>query len=92
MSNEINNITSITAEEILAMKEKLEEGEIELMIDLEGDDIADPNHDDASYESSYAQVVGAVRETPECIVIHFEGMSSVGFPTNHVLTVGNFSE
>lgn len=83
---------TITPEAILAMKEKLEDGDIELMLDLEGDTFADPDGDDVAYESLYAQVVGVEQETPECIVVHFEGSPSVGFPVNHVLTVGEFSE
>lgn len=93
MSNEIKTINiTITPEAILAVKEKLENGDIELMLDLEGDTFADPDSDNVAYGECYAQVVGVEQETPECIVVHFEGSPSVGFPVNHVLTVGVFFE
>lgn len=76
----------ISVEEILALGAKLESGEVELMVDLAGDVFADPKNDPV-FECLSAEVVGVTKETPECIVVHFEGMPSVGFPIYHELKV-----
>lgn len=56
------------------------------MIDLEGDHYADPTHNPA-YECELCLVAGAEVETPECVRIDFEGLSSIGFPPDHLLSV-----
>lgn len=79
----------ITVEAVLALKDKLETGHAELSVDLEGDKYADPDNSNRAYEDLFAEVIGATKETSECIVLHFEGMPSVGFPIYHQLKVGS---
>lgn len=81
--------TNISVEAIFALREKIENGEAELMVDLAGDKYADPDGDNPVFEDLYAEVIGVTKETPECIVVHFEGMPSVGFPVYHQLKVGS---
>lgn len=57
------------------------------LIDLHGDQYADPEADphlDLAYE--YARVEEIERETPNCIVLH-TSLTSVGFPPDHEVRV-----
>jgi hypothetical protein len=54
------------------------------MVDLEGDQFADPNNSNQFLEYEYTTVESMVEETSECTVIYFEGMT-VGFPPNHIV-------
>lgn len=55
------------------------------MVDLEGDEYADPNNDDMfTYEFETVERVEV--ETPECVCVYF-GFDAVGFPTDHNLFV-----
>ena len=56
-------------------------------VDLEGDPIADPNHDNVAFEFEWQEVASIERETSDCIVIGLEGLGVFGFPPNHPIKV-----
>ncbi|UTC29612.1 hypothetical protein BAMBUS_05540 [Brevundimonas phage vB_BpoS-Bambus] len=58
-------------------------------LDLQHDDIADPNWDDPSLEHSWFTVVRLEQETPDCIRLDGE-TQSFGFPPDHVVKVQDF--
>lgn len=55
------------------------------MIDLAGDQYADPEGDNIAYDCEYAVVCEITRETSSCTVIHCEGGPSIGFPPEHMI-------
>jgi len=57
------------------------------LIDLEHDRFANPDGLHVQFESELAQVIFVEMETPECLVIGFEGFDIVGFPRYHLLNV-----
>lgn len=57
------------------------------MVDLEGDQYADPNSDNPLYPYEYVKVIGNERETEECFRLDFSDGASVGFPINYQLKV-----
>ena len=64
--------------------EELKEGDL---VDLEGDQYADPSHDDGcAFPYEYAMVLGVDEETPECTRVDFDS-TSVGFPHGYRLPV-----
>ncbi len=52
------------------------------LIDLAGDNYADPDNGDAEFEFEYVVVSHVERETPDCVLVSFENGRSFGFPTN----------
>lgn len=56
------------------------------LVDLEGDEFADPLLDHRRYYWELIEVMDVERESPDCVRIDFDG-ESVGFPTNHLLKV-----
>lgn len=57
------------------------------LVDLEGDEYADPGNDQPYLQDQYVEVIEVEQETPECVLIAFEGYGLVGFPTLHKLNV-----
>ncbi len=57
------------------------------LVDLEGDEYADPDYDKTWMLYLFAEVTDVEQETPECVAIGFEGFDLVGFPTDHELRV-----
>lgn len=45
------------------------------------------NHPSAGFE--YAEVESVIRETPDCVVVSYVGIDSVGYPTGTVLETEN---
>lgn len=72
-----------TTDTMLMPVEKLVQG---VMVDLAGDEYADPTDDDPSFEDQYAVVVSVEQEAPECTAVEFEG-TWVGFPHGHQVRV-----
>ena len=64
-----------------ALVENLKPGD---RIDLHSDKYADDG-EDPSVLFEYAVVDSVVEETPNCILVHFEQHTSVGFPKGHVV-------
>jgi hypothetical protein len=62
----------------------LEDGDL---VDLEGDEYADPNRDHIEFECEYQVVCFHELETKDCVAIGFEGFDIVGFPPCHMLEV-----
>ena len=61
--------------------EKLKPGD---RIDLHSDKYADDG-EDSMVLFEYAVVDSVIEETPNCILVHFEQHTSVGFPKGHVV-------
>lgn len=57
------------------------------LVDLEGDQYADPGNDNTHLQSELVEVACVEQETPRCVAIGFEGFDVVGFPTHHLLRV-----
>jgi hypothetical protein len=74
-SDMLDNVSSVKVRDI-------KPGDI---IDLAGDQYADPNHDNVTYEYEYAVVGGVIHETPDCIVLCIEGVDHIGFPPDHLV-------
>lgn len=53
------------------------------LLDLHGDQYADPEADNTLLKSELAQVVEVNHETPRCISLGIEGFDLVGFPPHH---------
>jgi hypothetical protein len=63
------------------------------LIDLEGDQFADPDCNHPALASEYAQVIEVEEEDGgRCIAISFEGFDIVGFPRNHLLNIVGYSD
>lgn len=58
-----------------------------MLVDLEGDKYADPNHDNRFFQDELQYVAFSRVETPLCVVIGFEGWDWCGFPPDHRLNV-----
>ena len=58
-----------------------------MMVDLESDPYADPDESIVSYQFCYAIVEAVEQETSTCVVVHFDGSWSIGFPSDHPLNV-----
>ncbi len=67
----------------LVAVEDLVEG---MLVDLEGDPYADPNHDEVSYPFELAQVLEVIEELPDCTSVVFDA-SWVGFPHGYQVKV-----
>lgn len=63
--------------------EDLKQGDL---VDLEGDVYADPENNNPMF-TEYLEVENVEIETPECVLVYFEGFDAVGFPTGHTVTV-----
>lgn len=61
--------------------------DLDSLVDLEGDEYADPTGEDPDWQFEYAQVIAWERESPGCIRIDFTNGQSVGFPPSHMLKV-----
>lgn len=73
------------AEEYIAVRaDEIKDGDL---VDLEGDDYADPKRDHPAFDSELYEVGHIERETPECVAIGFEGFDVIGFPVGHLLAV-----
>jgi hypothetical protein len=70
---------------IIRTVEQIEEG---MCVDLESCPYL---HDHPTAQFEYALVVEAYLETPECIVISYEGIDSVGYPVGTQLLVQSAS-
>ncbi|HTE40289.1 MAG TPA: hypothetical protein VK629_05650 [Steroidobacteraceae bacterium] len=57
------------------------------MLDLEGDQFADPKKDKPFFECELGTVESVERETPDCVAIMIEGVDMFGFPPEHLLCV-----
>lgn len=57
------------------------------LIDLEGDQYADPKRSHPVFQSEYATVESVERETPDCIAVWIEGVDCFGFPPDHLVSV-----
>lgn len=62
----------------------LKEGD---MVDLEGDQYADPSRDNQLYPFMLNTVTLVEQETADCVAVYFEGGPVVGFPIDHLLPV-----
>lgn len=61
-------------------------------LDLEGDKYADPENDlDGLFVYEFATVMSVIRETPGCVLIHFENAGDFGFPPDHEVRVSEES-
>lgn len=56
-------------------------------VDLEGDVYADPERNNPAFESEFETVMVLERETPDCLVVHFESGFACGFPLNHMVRI-----
>lgn len=68
------------------MKRKISELEVGDLVDLEGDQFADPKHDNFLFECEYQVVAEIETETPDCTVVYFDG-GAFGFPPQHIVEV-----
>lgn len=57
------------------------------LVDLEGDQYADPDNDNPSYPYLLHTVSYIEQETDNCVAVTFEGGPTVGFPIDHQLRV-----
>lgn len=64
--------------------EELQEGDL---VDLEGDQYADPKRAHIAFEFELQEVASIERETPDCIAVAFEAFDIVGFPPGHRVKV-----
>jgi hypothetical protein len=77
-----NVMVKIEPNELKAVSvEKLKPGD---RLDLHSDKYADDG-EDSTVLFEYAVVDSVIEETPECILVHFEQHTSVGFPKGHVV-------
>ncbi len=70
--------------EYVAVK-NLKEG---MIVDLEGDEFADPCNNNVLLQHLYQEVHDVVRETPNCLLVYFD-FDAVGFPPDHEVFVRN---
>lgn len=59
-------------------------------VDLEDDVYANKDNNESwrcYYQDQLAVVDEVIRETPECVLVHFQVSPSIGFPANHPLRV-----
>lgn len=56
------------------------------LVDLEGDQFADPEKDHPLYQYEFQEVMDVDVETSECVCIYFTGVTC-GFPHNHELEI-----
>lgn len=57
-----------------------------MMVDLEGDQYADPKHDHPEYEYEYCVVDQITQESPGVILVEFRN-SACGFPPEHMVRI-----
>lgn len=57
------------------------------LVDLEGDQYADPDNDNQIYPYLLHTVSNVEQETDSCVAVTFEGGPTIGFPLNHQLRV-----
>lgn len=91
-SNDYNfedEVFHINVTEIVKLRELLESGNVELAVDLESDPIIDDGTE-PSIEFEFIPVLGALEETPDCIVVLFNGINNYGLPPYHNLRIGYF--
>lgn len=53
------------------------------LIDLEGDEYADPDRSRCAFQFEYAEVAEVIVETVDCIAVGIEGVDLFGFPPDH---------
>lgn len=68
------------------MKVRADELQVGMLVDLEGDEWADPDRDHSEYEFGYSQVVEVTREALGSVLIEFTD-ACVAFPPEHMLEV-----
>lgn len=56
------------------------------LVDLEGDPIADPHHDEEAYAFELATVVGTRALVSDAVELEFSDGETITFPAGHVLT------
>lgn len=74
--------------DILRRVDELKPGDL---VDLEGDEFADPNGTNETFPFEYTEVEEAKRETSTCVAVAFLGFDVVGFPPDHVVKVSPIS-
>lgn len=62
-----------------------------MLLNLEGDPYADPDHDNVYLEYEFQVVVTVEEETPECVVVYCENFTCA-FPPDHDVEVSTTSE
>lgn len=65
----------------------IEQLQIGDLVDLAGDQYADPHRSTPWLDYQFAEVVEIERETDYCIAVSFEGFDIVGFPPQHIVYV-----
>lgn len=55
------------------------------MLDLEGDEYADPARDSRFFDCEYGLVGAVVVETPTCTLVYIDGVDAFGMPPDHVV-------
>lgn len=62
---------------------RVDQLKVGMLVDLEGDEVADPNDDHDEFEFEYQTVDQVEQETPNCIRVDFRSGFSCGFPPWH---------
>lgn len=67
------------------MEKLISELQVGDVIDLEGDEYADPNQDVSTFQMLYVEVASVEVESPGCIAVGIEGVGTFGFPPTHTI-------
>ena len=80
---------NLTVAEILAMSSLIEDKKIELIADLQGDTVADPDGDKRVFTHENSPIFAVERESDEVIIVSFKQDEYddlvIAFPHDHVL-------
>lgn len=80
-------IGNLTAGQVLAMQEEIISEETTVMVNLEADLIADPNHDNSGYRNEDYEITDAEVAGENMVAVSFHDGSRIVFPTDHILEV-----
>lgn len=58
------------------------------LVDLQGDEFADPGGNEQAYQFEYVQVIGSELETEECLRVDLESCGATGMPPSHRVRLG----